>query len=456
MDHRDPAIQTRAVETLARRRAPGIAERLLAPLDTAVSHEFAFAALKALADLGGMANVRLADDLLDLTTDDFSDVHPRWGASHRRPGWAESLHAMLGGAGDDAGVRRKLDYGLAGADPTRRRAAVAEITRWLEEEGFDASRAAEWRDGARIDALLGMALGDGDAEVRSASRSALKPLRSDTVVYRLAQALDAQGATEQLAAAEALVALEAQPLFGRVAQRLLELAQSGIEPGLRRRAGEALRQIPDGLAPLYQPIQEAIGRDDARAALTPIASALECVPADANLLWWQGHALRDIGRLDEAVSSFEQALVAAPQAPEIPQTLARTYWQLGDPARAGVAAQRGVEIAPLDAHAHAVLAWSSFKAGSFEPAAAAAVRAVDLDPVHGDAIWIAVLAQIRCGAETAARSAYDHALRVWRHLSPGLDDSFLTQFRDEIAATHCTRAGLQQLLQQIRADAVWA
>ena len=42
-----------------------------------------------------------------------------------------------------------------------------------------------------------------------------------------------------------------------------------------------------------------------------------------------------------------------------------------------------------------MVAWSSYRAGQVEEAVGAASRALDLDPVHAEAIWIAVLGRIR-------------------------------------------------------------
>jgi tetratricopeptide (TPR) repeat protein len=134
----------------------------------------------------------------------------------------------------------------------------------------------------------------------------------------------------------------------------------------------------------------------------------------------------------------------------IPQALAQTFLELGDFPRAMETARRGVEIAPGEAEAQSILAWSSYKAGEIQEAVDAASKAVDLDPVHGGAIWIVLLGHI-CQANLGeSRSAFQHALRVWQLLSPGLDTSFVMSFLKELEGYKTDNAEISRLIDEIK------
>jgi len=119
------------------------------------------------------------------------------------------------------------------------------------------------------------------------------------------------------------------------------------------------------------------------------------------------------------------------------------------------AARRATEIAPGDADAQSILAWSSYKAGAIPEALDAASKAVDLDPVHRDAIWIVLMGHIRQGNLEEARAAFKHALQVRRVLSPGLDTSFLTSFIKALEGIKTDNAEMLQLIAEIK-DALTA
>lgn len=133
----------------------------------------------------------------------------------------------------------------------------------------------------------------------------------------------------------------------------------------------------------------------------------------------------------------------------IPQVLAQTFLELDDPQRAIEAARRGVEINPEDAEILSILAWSSYKAGAIPEAIAAASRALDLDPVHGDALWIVLLGHLRQADAGAAQAAFHRAERVRQLLSSGLDTSFLRTFTDELESIETADADISRLLEEI-------
>jgi hypothetical protein len=80
----------------------------------------------------------------------------------------------------------------------------------------------------------------------------------------------------------------------------------------------------------------------------------------------------------------------------------------------------------------------------------AANKAVDLDPVHSDAIWIVLLGHIRQENLEKARSAFQDALRVLQLLSPGLDASFVPSFVKELENIKTDNAEILRLMEQIK------
>ena len=243
---------------------------------------------------------------------------------------------------------------------------------------------------------------------------ALGPVKSEFVQRSLADALTNNTVEVQVAAGEALVRMKAEELYGGVAEAMLQVAQAHHTQDLRRRVGKVLSAIPGGVEPFHQPIQAELVRGEAEGALELIAATLEIFPEDVDLFWWRGYALRSLRRLDEAADSYQHAFELAQGVSVIPQALAQTFLELHDYPRAMEAARRGVELAPNDAEAQSILAWSSYKVGAIQDAVRAASKAVDLDPVHSDAIWIVLLGHIRQANVEESRSAFQHARKTLR------------------------------------------
>jgi tetratricopeptide (TPR) repeat protein len=274
-------------------------------------------------------------------------------------------------------------------------------------------------------------------------------LGSGAIQDSLANALAEDAVEVRVAAAEALVRMEARDLYGHIRQAIVEVTRDDQPGDVRQRAGGVLSAIPGGVEPLYQPIQAELERGGWERALELIEVTLGILPDNTNMFWWRAHALKALGRLDQAAESFQRAFELEHRASVIPQALAQTFLGLDDPQRAVEAARRGVEIDPGDADAQAILAWSSYKAGAIPEAVEAANKAVDLDPVHGDAVWIVLLGHLRQADAGAARTAFHHAQRVRRLLSPGLDTSFMTTFAGELESIQIADADISRLLEEI-------
>jgi tetratricopeptide (TPR) repeat protein len=450
IEHDDSDVQQIAITALARRGDQHLAEMLIAELNSARSADFVRAALDALKNLGDRRALSLLNDLLLLTDGEWSDVHPVWGPCPTFPGWGDAIHGTLVKLNADSAIQQALDKALNAKDVVPKVAALKELSRWFAEADLGPERSATWRTRERVEQLRDLALSDPIQSVRTAAGGALGKLESEFVQESLAEEL-ADGAAEmQVAAAEALVLMEAQEMYGRVTDTMLQVAKAHQAQNLRLRAGRVLSSIPDGVVPLYQPIQRELERGEPERALELIEATLDIIPQDANLFWWRGHALISVGRLDQAADSYQRAFELEERAPMIPQALAQTFLELGDYRRAMENAQRGVEIDPSDADSQSLLAWSSYKTGAIQEAVEAASKAVDLDPVHSDAIWIVLLGHVRQANLGESRSALHHALRVRQLLSPDLDTSFVADFLEELDKIKADTVEISQLMEEIK------
>jgi tetratricopeptide (TPR) repeat protein len=448
VEHDDLNIQKIGISALAKRGDQRLASRLLVQLGSSTSTEFINAALDALCQLHPPEAVVLLDDLLLIRGAELSDVHPIWGPCGHR-GWADGIHRILVTLTADTEIQQALDRALASEDPVSKVAALNELSRWFAEPNLAPERHATWQAPERVQRFIELALRDSTQSVRNAAAEALTTLESDVVRRSLTDALSDNSAGVQVAAADALVRMKAQECYGRIAEVMLHVATADQGQVLRPRAGEVLSKMPGGVEPLYQPIMEHLARARAEPALQMIEASLEILPEDANLFWWRGHALKSLGRLDQAADSFQRASGLL-QASVITQVLAQTYLELGDSSRAMATGRRGVEMEPGNADAQSILAWSCYKAGEIPEAIEAAGKALDLDPVLADAIWILLLAHLRQGNLGQSRAAFQHAVRVRQLLSPGLVSSFLTAFMKEVQSITTEDPETWRLIEEIK------
>jgi tetratricopeptide (TPR) repeat protein len=461
-EREDPKIRSEAITGLARLGDPELAARLLGLLRAPSDPVLVDTALEALVKLRPPQAIALVEDLLGMT-EDGSDFHRVWGSCRSRPGWSDAIHRVLVASGADREVAAAIDAALATGDADRQRAALRELARWLSEDALEPERAAAWKQAARGDQLVALALYQPAEPVRREAARALRHVDSSAVVDAIARALDDGDPAVQFEAARALLELDAPHARVRAPQVLLAIATQPGPQALRRAAGRVLAELPGGLDSVYDPIQAALGRGDPQAALDLIADALESVPDDINLLWWRGRAQNALGLRAQAAASLRRAFeLRDPAAPirqafeledpaaEIPPVLAELLIDLGDFAGAVPVARRGVERSRYSADAHALLAWSCYRANATVEAVSAARTACDLDPVHPRATWILILALLRAFVPGEAREATDHALRVRELLSPGLDTTFLATFTEELGELAAPDAATAQLVAELR------
>lgn len=446
--HSEPETQVVAIRALSRRGDETLGPMLLSKLRTETARDVVSAALSVLAQLRIPAAFQLLEDLLSMTADDFSDVHPVWGPSRSQPGWGDQIHSIMTALECDEDVRRGLEGALRSTEPARRAAAATEWTRWLSAKDLSPERHALWRLPEDVEQLLTIALRDEDEDVRKGAIRALINLKTEVGGTRIASHLDDADVEVRLAAASVLVDLQLETAYQRLSASMLELARSSVPLALRQRAAAVLTKLPEGAEPFYQPIQDALEGNWLRA-LQLADDALLLLPDDVNLHWWRGHALRQLGRLPEAVDSFRRASELKGSLAVIRQTLAETFLELKDYPHAVAAAKLAAEIEPSDADCQSVLAWSSFHAGAFDDALAAAEIAIALDPVHMGAIWVALLVHLQRRDLPAARSMYAHAKRVKDVLAPTCDPALAARVRGAIAAVRADEPDLARLVKEL-------
>lgn len=444
----DPEIRSTAIAGLARLGDTELTDRLLGLLGGTSDPVLVDAALGALVTLRPLRAIELVEDLLAMT-EAGSDVHPRWGACPSRSSWSLIIHWILVAIGADRQVAAVIDAALATGDADRKCAALRELSRWLSED-LEPERASAWKQAWRGEQFVALALHDPAEPVRREAARALRHVNSTAIVESIARALDDGDPAVRLAAADALLALDAPRLQARAQQTALAIAISPRSQTLRRAAGDALARTVGGLEPIYQPIRVALARGEPQAALDLIDRALEIAPDNVNLLRWQGQAQNALGLRAHAAASLRRALDLDDHEAEIPPVLAPILIDLGDFAGALQVAQHGILISEYSADAHALLAWSCYRANATAEAVVAARMACDLDPVHPRAIWIRVLALLGTTAPGEARAAADHALQVRQLLSPGLDTSFLATFTAELAAIAPADDASAQLIGELR------
>ena len=420
----------------------------MARLRGGVASAFVAAALNALATVGSPAGLDLVDDLLRLTGDRYEEEHPGWG----RGSWGSAIHRVIVSLDADDQVRAVLDDALAGADAGARAAAMAEYGRWFGEAGGLApERRTAWTAPEHVDRVVDVVLHDGAAPVRSAARWALAALPADHTVDPLVRALRGENEPVRVAAAEALAGLRGDAVPRDDIVRAMKATANGPAGlALRRRACAVLADIEDGLEPFYRPIQRAFEDGEPPRALELVETALDVLPDDVNIHWWRGHALNALGRPAEAVDSFQRAAdLGDERSAVVLQALAETLLDLDDVERAMAAARRGVKLAPADANAHGVLAWSCYRAGEIDECVDSATRALDRDPIHPNARWILLLGRLVRGDLTAARAVLEQARRVRELLLTRSTAEFVADALDALDAPDDETA---RLLAEARAE----
>jgi non-specific serine/threonine protein kinase len=190
------------------------------------------------------------------------------------------------------------------------------------------------------------------------------------------------------------------------------------------------------------------------------ALALEPQLPDAHMAL--AAALLNLGRTEEAIAAFREALRLEPDNGQAHQGLARAYWVgLGDFAAAIPVFERAIELNPEAGYSHLQLALLLAYEGHFERAIEVCRRAIDLQEqyISGNTGLQIVGAHARLGYVHYLRGEYDLALREYERelafigsgdhalrerttieLNVKIGAVYLRQGRDDDANRHFDRA----------------
>jgi len=168
---------------------------------------------------------------------------------------------------------------------------------------------------------------------------------------------------------------------------VLERARALLDVG---RPGEALRllsahvaSVPDDAAALCLTALCQLRLDQPEAAEQAASAAARLTPQDEWPHRLRSCALRELGRIREAVAAAREAVRLAPDAwephVELATALLATRWQKR---QAYPVAKRAVELAPEEANAHVALGVACSARGRRREERAAYLRALELDPGH--------------------------------------------------------------------------
>jgi tetratricopeptide (TPR) repeat protein len=161
------------------------------------------------------------------------------------------------------------------------------------------------------------------------------------------------------------------------------LLNAGRYGELERRAREQLVDMPG--SGLYWQLLGAALREQGKDPLPALARAAECMPDDAVAHLNLGNALGRAGRLLEAASSFERALVLNPEFAEAHLNLADVLLEQGRLEPAMAACRRAIRIRPDFAEAHQNLSKVLWRCGQLDEALTSCLRALELRPDLADA-----------------------------------------------------------------------
>ena len=240
------------------------------------------------------------------------------------------------------------------------------------------------------------------------------------------------------------------------ARALLELRpESGLTWQL---LGIALRmQGKDSLPALQRATQlspdDAVSHNNLGNALAQIGRADEAVSSYRHALALMpqfpeahnnlGNVLVDLGRLDEALASYRQAIRIKPDYPEGHDNLGKALLRLGQPAPAATAFERALALRPDYAGAHNNLGNALYELGRIDDAIASYRRALALRADFAEAHNNLGTVFRGLGQLDAALASYHRALQIRPDLAEAHRNEAIAQRlrgRSEQAQASCLRA----------------
>ena len=164
----------------------------------------------------------------------------------------------------------------------------------------------------------------------------------------------------------------------------------------------------------------ALERDGKLAeALSACGRAVELQPDDLEAYLIMARLLLNLGRMDQAVSMYELASLAAPARSDIQTSLAAALARQGRLEEASAACRRAIELAPRNVGAYLNLGIIRGKSDDLEGAVEAYRQAIGIDPASPEALTNLGVALSNLGMGDAAIEASGRALKL-RPLDPEL------------------------------------
>jgi tetratricopeptide (TPR) repeat protein len=193
-----------------------------------------------------------------------------------------------------------------------------------------------------------------------------------------------------------------------------ELARAGYDAVLLLAPGH-----PDALH-LKGVLAHEAGEHEVAVGL--IRSAIEADARAAAFHVNLGNALQALGRMDDAIASFQAGLSLDPNSPETFFNLGQALLRSGRLDEAVTALRRTVELRPTLAAAHLSLGAALHDLGSFEAATASYRRVLQLEPAH-------VVARLSLGALLEVQGKHAEALEEYTEAEVGRPDDLVLQGR---------------------------
>ncbi len=335
----------------------------------------------------GAAPLPPAERLLD--RGDFTRAAPARSASasEAEARLVEAMHAAQAGRIDEAEAR------LAQARPglTGRRAFLADM----------------------LD--VGLAIERGDFERATAELAQLEAARPDRPEPLLMRAwLETSAARYDEAQAAHDRAVEGRASWSRAEALRAQIAYlAGDDAGLENAADAALAADgSDFLAWRWRAVAQRTSGASPTAAEDALSRSAEENPSDWRDVSRLGEAYTDEGDLTAAQAAHEDAVARAPDAAGAYAGLAVTYAAADRLDDAEAAAQRAIELDPMDPDALAAAARVAMMRGDGAAASRYADAAMAADPSRSGAASLAAAARWSEGERAGARSAAETAART--------------------------------------------
>ncbi|WP_165873554.1 tetratricopeptide repeat protein [Parasulfuritortus cantonensis] len=196
---------------------------------------------------------------------------------------------------------------------------------------------------------------------------------------------------------------------GLLRQALAEHRQGRLEEA--KRLYEAVLKVQPGNADVLHLLGVVAAQGgDHRLAVSLMDRAIAANPDNAAFHSNRGNALKDLGRLDEALAAYERAVALKPDYADALSNRGNVLLDLGRFDAALASYDQAVALAPGHAKAHSNRAAALLGLGRAELALASCDRAIACQPDYAEAYFNRANALVRLGRLDEALAAYAGAL----------------------------------------------